>query len=265
MDLQLSGRVALVTGGSRGIGRAIARTLAAEGAQVAFCARHADAVTATAESLSRDTGREVLGFVADTGSRDGVVELVQSVTARLGPVQILVNNAATAAGRAKPPALAEIGREALLAEIDVKVLGYLFAAQAVAAEMRAAGWGRIINIAGLASRSTGSTIGTIRNVSVAAITKNLADELGPDGITVNCVHPGLTRTVRSAEVDPADTAAAAQAALIEERIPRSNSIRRMIDDTDIAPVVAFLASPLSFVINGEMIDTGGGVPGTIRY
>ena len=79
------------------------------------------------------------------------------------------------------------------------------------------------------------------------------------------MHPGLTRTVRSADVDPADVPAAAQAALIEDRIPRSNSIRRMIDDSDIAPIVAFLASPLSFVINGEMIDTGGGVPGTIRY
>src|SRR6185369_5816508 len=100
----------------------------------------------------------------------------------------------------RPPALPDITRDALLAEIDVKVLGYLFAAQAVAPAMQAVGWGRIVNIAGLAANSTGSTIGSIRNVSVAAITKNLADELGPAGITVNCVHPGLTRTVRSADI-----------------------------------------------------------------
>jgi NAD(P)-dependent dehydrogenase (short-subunit alcohol dehydrogenase family) len=263
MDLQLTGRTALVTGGSRGIGRAIARQLAGEGVRVAICARTEAAVTATATQLRRDTGSEVVGFVADTGTRDAVVDLVGRVQAALGPIQILVNNAATAAGRARPPALADITRDALLAEIDVKVLGYLFAAQAVAPGMTEAGWGRIINIAGLAAVSTGSTIGTIRNVSVAALTKNLADELGPSGITVNCVHPGLTRTVRSADVDDPDDAA--RAAAIEERIPRSNSVKRMIDDSDLAPLVAFLASPLSFVVNGESIEAGGGRPGVIGY
>ena len=263
MDLQLDGKTALVTGGSRGIGRAIARGLASEGARIAICARTPEAVAATADQLSRETGAEVVGLVADTGSRDAVVDLVARVTDRLGPVEILVNNAATAAGRSKPPALDQITRDALLAEVDVKVLGYLFAAQAVAPAMRDAGWGRIINIAGLAARATGSIIGSIRNVSVGALTKNLADELGPSGITVNCVHPGLTRTVRSAESTDADEAALA--AMIEERIPRSNSVRRMIDDLDLAPLVVFLASPLSFVVNGESIDAGGGMPGTIRY
>jgi NAD(P)-dependent dehydrogenase (short-subunit alcohol dehydrogenase family) len=263
MDLDLSGRTALVTGGSRGIGRAIARTLAGEGVRVAICARTADAVDSTARQIAAETGVQVVGITADTGSRDAVVRMVEYAAEELGSVDILVNNAATAGGRARPPALAEITREALLAEIDVKVLGYLFAAQAVAPAMIAAGWGRIINIAGLAARTTGSTIGTIRNVSVAALTKNLADELGPAGITVNCVHPGMTRTVRSADVDDPDDAA--RAAAIEERLPRSNSVRRMIDDADLGPLVAFLASPLSFVVNGESIEAGGGLPGTIRY
>lgn len=263
MDLQLTGTTALVTGGSRGIGRAIARRLAQEGARVAICGRTASTLQATADEIGAATGSEVMAVVADTGTRAAVVDLVHRVQAQLGSVQILVNNAATAAGRSKPPALDDITREALLAEIDVKVLGYLFAAQAVAPAMRDAGWGRIINIAGLAAVTTGSTIGTIRNVSVAALTKNLADELGPSGITVNCVHPGLTRTIRSADVsDPED---AARAAAIEERIPRGNSVRRMIDDVDLAPLVAFLASPLSFVVNGESIHAGGGMPGAIRY
>ncbi|MCU1396048.1 MAG: short-chain dehydrogenase [Ilumatobacteraceae bacterium] len=263
MHLQLQHKTALVTGGSRGIGRAIAHDLAVEGARVAICARDGEAVAATAQQLRDETGAEVIGLVADMSSRDAIVELVDRVAQAFGPVEILVNNAATAAGRAAPPKLPEITRDALLAEIDVKVLGYLFAAQAVAPAMREVQWGRIINIAGLAAVSTGSTIGSIRNVAVAALTKNLADELGPFGITVNCVHPGLTRTVRSTDV--ADETAAAQARAIEERIPHSNSIRRMIDDTDLAPLVTFLASPLSFVVNGSMIDAAGGTPGVIRY
>jgi NAD(P)-dependent dehydrogenase (short-subunit alcohol dehydrogenase family) len=263
MDLQLEGKTALVTGGSRGIGWAIARRLADEGAHVAICARTPAAVAQAADQLSALSGQPVSGFVADTGIRESVVELVRQVSSELGPVQILVNNAATAAGRAKPPALDAITRDALLAEVDVKVLGYLFAAQAVAPSMHEAGWGRIINIAGLAARSTGSIIGSIRNVAVAALTKNLADELGPSGITVNCVHPGLTRTVRSGDIADADDAARAVA--IEERIPRTNSQRRIIDADDLAPLVAFLASPLSFVVNGESIDAAGGTPGVIRY
>jgi len=265
MDLQLSGKRALVTGGSRGIGRAIALALAAEGVSVAICSRRLDDITETARELALETGSTVVGIAADTGSREGVSDLVREATAAIGPIDILVNNAATAAGRGKPPRLGEITREALLTEIDVKVLGYLFAAQLVAPAMRERGWGRIINIAGLASRTTGSTIGTIRNVAVAAMTKNLADELGPSGITVNCVHPGLTRTVRSADVDPADADAVALAKMIEERIPSANSIRQMIDAHDLAPLAVFLASPLSFVINGESIEAGGGLPGVVRY
>ncbi|MFT3851233.1 MAG: SDR family oxidoreductase [Ilumatobacteraceae bacterium] len=265
MDLLLSGKHALVTGASRGIGRAIASALAREGVDVAICSRHLDEITSTARELAAGTGANVVGIAADTGSHAGVEDLVREASAAVGPIDILVNNAATAAGRARPPKLDEITRDALLAEIDVKVLGYLFAAQLVAPAMRERGWGRIVNVAGLAHRTTGSTIGTIRNVSVAAITKNLADELGPSGITVNCVHPGLTRTVRSADVDPSDEAAVAQAKLIEERILAANSIHQMIDAHDIAPLVAFLASPLSFVLNGESIEAGGGLPGTIRY
>ena len=262
MDLQLAGKTALVTGGSRGIGRAIARTLALEGVRVAICARTVDAVEATAARLTVETGSTVIGIPADTGSRDQIFALVDRVTAELGPVHILVNNAATVAGRSAPPRLAQITRDALMAEIDVKVLGYLFAAQAVVPAMVDSGWGRIINVAGLAARSTGSTIGSVRNAAVAVLTKNLADELGPSGIAVTCVHPGLTRTVKSADVtDPDD---AAHAARIEERIPQLNSMRRMIDDADLGPLVAFLASPFAFVLNGSVIDAGAGQPGVIH-
>jgi NAD(P)-dependent dehydrogenase (short-subunit alcohol dehydrogenase family) len=263
MDLQLSGKTALVTGGSRGIGRAVAKCLVEEGVTVAIAARDLDRVRSTASELSASTGGRVVGFAADMGREDDVRRLVAQAVAEIGPIAILVNNAATAAGRARPPLLADITRDKLITEIDVKVLGYLLAAQAVAPSMAAAGWGRIINIAGLAARTTGSAIGSIRNVAVAALTKNLADELGPSGINVTCVHPGLTRTRHLDEaVDDADRELLT---MIEDRIPKNNSIRQMIDAADIAAIVTFLASPLSLAINGDAIVCGGGSPGSIHY
>ena len=123
--------------------------------------------------------------------------MVEGVLAAFGRVDILVNNAAQPAGQSKPPSLEEITTEALWAEVNVKVLGYLRTAREVAKPMAAQGGGRIINVSGLAARSTGSIIGTIRNISVAALTKNLADELAPKGISAVCVHPGLTRTEKT--------------------------------------------------------------------
>jgi NAD(P)-dependent dehydrogenase (short-subunit alcohol dehydrogenase family) len=129
--------------------------------------------------------------------------------------------------------------------------------------MADAGWGRIINIAGLAARNTGSVIGSVRNIAVAAMTKNLGDELGPKGINVTCVHPGMTRTRTLDEA--ADEQERAMLAAIEDRIPKMNTVRRMIDADDIATIVTFLASPLSVAINGDAIVCGGGTPGPIFY
>ena len=147
-----------------------------------------------------------------------------------------------------------------MADINVKVMGYLRCTREAAPYMQAAGWGRIINISGLAARGSGNTVGSIRNVSVAAITKNLADELGPDGINVTVVHPGLTRTEATAE--RISQIAASQSITEEEaeaRMASGNSVRRIIDSEDIAAIVTFLASPKSIAITGDTIAAGGGV------
>ena len=139
-------------------------------------------------------------------------------------------------------------------------------AQAVAPGMVEAGWGRIISISGLAARSTGSTIGSIRNVAVAAMTKNLADELGPHGISVTVVHPGLTRTEATPGVLAARAAAGGGSpAVIERQLAHGNSTRRLVDATEVAAVITFLASPRSVAINGDAIACGGGAPGAIHY
>ena len=132
--------------------------------------------------------------------------------------------------------------------------------------MRRQGWGRIINISGLAARRSASTIGSMRNVSVVAMTKNLADELGPDGINVTVVHPGYTRTERTPGM-LADQARTKGISIeeAEEQMAQGNSVRRMIDARDIAYVVAFLASPKSIAVNGDVIAAGGGVDRAIYY
>ncbi|MBI2887726.1 MAG: SDR family NAD(P)-dependent oxidoreductase [Chloroflexi bacterium] len=266
MDLELKDKVAIVTGGSRGIGKAVARELALEGADVAVVARSPEPLEAAAQELQELTGRRIIPVTADTGRDQDVRDMVGAVMAAFGRVDILVNCAAQPGGQAPPPRLPEIGDEDFWADINVKVMGYLRCAREVAPLMQQQGWGRIINISGLAARQTGSIIGSIRNVAVVALTKNLADELGPYGINVTVVHPSITRTEKTAEVVARQVERLGVSAdEVERRMAEGNSIQRLIDAQEIAYVVAFLASPKSLAINGDVIAAGGGAKRAIHY
>jgi NAD(P)-dependent dehydrogenase (short-subunit alcohol dehydrogenase family) len=251
MDLELQGKRAIVTGGSRGIGKAVARQLALEGAAVGIAARDPDRISSAVAELEAQSATTVAGHSCDTRDDESVRTMVDALATALGGVDILVNAAAMPGGVTRPPRLADITAEALWEEVDTKVMGYLRCARETAPRMVEAGWGRIINVSGLAARQTGSLLGSVRNVSVAAMTKNLADELGPDGINVTCVHPGATRTERTTD----------EAALR----PMGNSIGRMVDAAEVAFLVAFLASPKSAAITGDSIGCGGGARGAIHY
>lgn len=266
MDLELEGRRALVTGGSRGIGKAIARVLATEGCDVVIAARGREDLEATAAELHEETGRRVVALVMDSGDDESVRAAVAAATEKLGGIDILVNNAAVPMGQATPPKLADVTTEAFWADVNVKVMGYLRTAQAVAPQMVERGWGRIVNVSGLGARTTGSPVGSARNVSVAAITKNLADELGPHGVNVTVVHPGLTRTERTAEVVAAGAERSGRSPEeVEASLAGRNVVQRLIDAEEVAWVVAFLASPKASSITGDAIACGGGQPGAIHY
>jgi NAD(P)-dependent dehydrogenase (short-subunit alcohol dehydrogenase family) len=266
MDLQLDGKRALVTGGSKGIGRAIARQLALEGVDLVIAARNVADVDIAARELAAETGRKIVGLTVDTQDDTSVRALVAATVAALGGLDILVNAAAKPGGQAPPPKLAEITDDLFWDDVNVKVMGYLRMAREAAPHMAAAGWGRIINISGLAARQTGSIIGSIRNVAVSALTKNLADELGPKGVNVTVVHPGLTRTEKTAPLVAARAASAGVSPEeIEQRLAANVTIGRLVDMAEIADVVAFLASPRSVAINGDAIACGGGVKGPIHY
>jgi NAD(P)-dependent dehydrogenase (short-subunit alcohol dehydrogenase family) len=267
MDLELSGKRAIVTGGSRGIGKAVARALAHEGVDVALLARDLPALATAAAELASETGRKVVGIRGDTRDDEAIRRAVAEAVAQLGgPIDILVNAAAEPAGYAAPAKLGEITGEFFHAELDTKVMGYVRCAREVVDGMKAQGWGRIVNISGLAARQTGNTVGSIRNVAVAALTKNMADEFGPSGINVTVVHPGLTRTERTASLVAARAAAQGQSTqAAEEQMASTNSIHRLVDASEVAHVVAFLCSPKSRAINGDAIAVGGGMPRSIHY
>jgi NAD(P)-dependent dehydrogenase (short-subunit alcohol dehydrogenase family) len=267
MDLELKNKRALVTGGSRGIGKAVALALAREGADVALLARDTTRLADAAAAIAAATRRKVVPVAADTTDDAQVARAIAEAMQRLGGgIDILVNAAAEPGGYATAPTLAEITGDFFQREMDIKVMGYLRCAREVVPHMKQAGWGRIVNISGLAARQTGNTVGSMRNVAVAAMTKNLADELGPAGIHVTLVHPGLTRTERTAALVEAQARAqGVTAETILKRMADGNSIRHLVDAAEVADVVVFLASPKSIAINGESIAAGGGAPRAIHY
>jgi NAD(P)-dependent dehydrogenase (short-subunit alcohol dehydrogenase family) len=263
MDLQLRGKRALVVGGTKGIGRAAARVLAEEGADVVIASR-SDGTGVAAEIAAR-TGSRVHWLAVDNRDDAAVRSLVEQTVAALGGVDILVNTAAEPWRAELNSVPSQTSDDAMREQFEGKVLGYLRAARAVAPHMVAAGWGRIVNVSGLAARSTGQVHQTVRNTAVTAITKNLADELGPKGVNVTVVLPGTTRT--AGLTDRLEARAAAEGTTVEdlERGLATNSIGRVVDADEIAAVIAFLASPLSAAITGDVIPVGGGVRGPIYY
>jgi NAD(P)-dependent dehydrogenase (short-subunit alcohol dehydrogenase family) len=205
MALQLTGKRAVVTGGSRGIGFAIADALAREGADLALLARDRERLGTAAKQLAADHGRRVLALPADTTDDPAVRAAIARTAGELGGVDILVNNAAVPAAQGSPRALADLVDGDLLAAIDAKVLGYLRCARAAAPYMIAQGWGRIINISGLAARSVSTPSGSIRNVAIARADQDPGRRTGSrrhqcdgraPGPDRDRAHPGHDRRIR---------------------------------------------------------------------
>lgn len=241
MDLGLERKTAWVSGGSRGIGKAIALELAGEGVDVAISARTESDLEAAAAEIRGAAGRRVVYACGDTRVVSEVNAMADSVLGELGRVDILVNCAARPGGYVHDlePGAHELLRE----DLDTKVVGYLRCIEAVAPRMKEQRWGRIVNIGGLASRSSASLSG-MRNLALVHLGKTLSDQLGAFGITVNTVHPGATRTERTTAEDA-------------ERV--DNAIHRIVDAREIGWLVAFLCSDKASAVTGESIAAGGGV------
>ena len=272
MDLGLQGKRAIVTGGSLGIGKAIARELAREGADVAIAARTKDQLEATARELATETGRRVIPLVADVTSKAQVDAMVAQAARQLGGLHILVNSGSAPGGSATATGPIEsVVDEDLLEDFNVKYVGALRCTRAAIPYMKEQRWGRIINISGTNARTAGNLSGGARNTSLVHLSKTVALQVGKHGITVNCVHPGITRTERTPRLL---AARAKELGITPEEVerqdyvpdsPRGNSICRMVDATEVAYVTVFLASDKAWAISGELIVANGGAGRAVYY
>ena len=258
MDLELRERVAIVTGGALGIGKAITRELVKEGAAVVIAARRRHLLEETAEEIEAELGGRVVPIVADKTSTDSVRAMVDAAAGELGRVDILVNGAAAPAGLVRN-AIDNADPELLLADLNTKVIGYLRCAQAAAPHMRRLGYGRIVNIVGLTGRSSHALSG-MRNVAVVHLTKTLSDQLGPSGITVNTLHPGVVETEHIHELYEKEAAKKGVSPReIEQDYIDRTPIRRVLTAQEVARTVCFLASPHAGGITGESVGIDGGL------
>jgi NAD(P)-dependent dehydrogenase (short-subunit alcohol dehydrogenase family) len=272
MDLGLQGKRAIVTGGSRGIGKAIARELAREGVDVAIVARNKTDLEATARELAAETNRRILPLAADVTSKEQVDRMVAEAAEQLGGLHILVNSGSPPGGSATATGpIDTVVDEDLLQDFNVKYVGALRCSRAAIPFMKTEGWGRIINISGTNARNPGNLSGGARNASLVHMTKTLAVQLGRHGITVNCIHPGITRTERTPRLL---AARASELGISPEEVerqdfapdsPRGNAICRMVDASEVAFVAAFLVSEKASAISGELVVATGGAGRAVYY
>ncbi|MCI0441209.1 MAG: SDR family oxidoreductase [Chloroflexi bacterium] len=272
MDFGLKGRLALVAGGGRGIGKAIALDLAREGVDVAIASRTMAQLEQTAKEIEDQTGSRAIPLVADVTSREQVDRMVAEAASRLGGLHILVNSASLPGGSPSATGPIEtLDESELLNDFDVKYVGALRCCRAAIPYLKEQGWGRIINISGTNARRAGNLSGGARNASLVHLTKTLANQLGRFGITVNCIHPGTTRTERTPELL---ASRAAELGISPSEVERrdfaansssGNAIGRMVDASEIAYLTTFLASDKAWAVTGELIVATGGAGTSVYY
>jgi len=261
MDLQLKGKAAFITGGSMGIGKAAALELAREGVDVAIAARRLPLLEEAAEDIRKAVGDgagRILPLAVDTTDMASVTAAIDKAASTFGRLDILVNGAAHPGGLVRAE-LEDADPQGLLQDIDIKVVGYLRCCKAVAPHMRRNGYGRIINIGGLTGRGSKQLSG-MRNVAIVHMTKTLSDQLGPHGITVNTIHPGVVETPHIHELYEKEAKKQGlTAAEVEANYVKATPIRRVLQPEEMGWIIAFLASARSGSITGESLGCDGGL------
>jgi NAD(P)-dependent dehydrogenase (short-subunit alcohol dehydrogenase family) len=256
MDLGLEGRIAIITGGSDGLGRATAERLASEGCKVVICARRQDHLRRVASDIAERTGADVLGVRADVSLAADIERLVETASGHFGGVDILINNA----GQSAAAGLEEVDDAAWRADIDLKLMAAVRTCRCVVPIMRARGAGAIVNATIVGGKTPPAKVlpTTVTRAAGINLTKSLANEFAGDGIRVNAVCIGLLKSqqwVRLAGNDDVEE--------LYGRLAETVPLKRVGEAEEYADLVAFLVSDRAAYITGTAVNIDGGLSAAV--
>lgn len=269
MNLGLAGKRAFVTGGSRGLGKAVARELAAEGCAVVVAARTEGPLRESAQELASQTGSRVEPVTFDVMDPQSIKSGVAKAAELLGGLDILVNAAARTGGHGEEADVYATSSEAgMVADFTEKVVGSLRLARAVEPHLRAAGGGRIVLFSGGAGRVRGGLISAgTRNRAINHLAISLANALGKYGISCVSVSPSFAVTERQMDAHrrAAEKFGIPLDRYIADRANKTTLTKRLVMAGDLAKVACFLSSPVAWPINAANIELAGGSSPDIHY
>jgi 3-oxoacyl-[acyl-carrier protein] reductase len=257
VDLGLKGRAAAVAAASRGLGRATARALAAEGASVALCGRDEGRLREAAETIARETGARTLAVVADVASPAECRAFVDRAAGAFGRLDILVTNT----GGPRPGSFEAATDQEWETAFRVTLANVVHLVRAALPHMRKNRWGRVVNVASLSARQPveGLVLSNTFRPAIVGLAKTLSNELARDGILVNTVCPGYTRTDRLDEVAQARARATGTTPeAVIEALGQGVPLGRIAEPDEFAAVVAFLCSERASYVTGQTLAVDGG-------